>query len=400
MARYTLGTDEVIRKKSMNSFTARDISSIAPASLFLEEPYHFILMPKIHHRVVLSPYTKDIDIYHNKDFTEDQIDSNNLGDDQIIDIANTLMPLSSSGRNVKNAFLIDGKVIIYADKLLDTDLIASAEPALLELLVSLTVGANKKSIEDYLILTDAHLIKNVHKDAVGKMFIPHLHEWFDEKFPGLMVGDDAEGAEMLTMHGFKLLLSAFVNSSHGQMNLEKESIPKDGFFSIDIKEYWKSSNLSTGLSSTQIKPLTNFLRKNHKELLNMNPTPKGLKLFAGKNVLTSVVDERYDHFETVTWPIFRNHLKRFPVGCSIVLAPGQIIVDKDAHEIFGSDTVHELYYKGPEATTPKNKNTIEVLVVGDSISRDLVERMRKYFKAEFNLPINSFSTIKNDSRRG
>ena len=60
MARYQLGKTEIVRKEHHTSFDARALSSIAQGLMFLEEPYHFIKIPEIHIKLVLSPYQNDI----------------------------------------------------------------------------------------------------------------------------------------------------------------------------------------------------------------------------------------------------------------------------------------------------------------------------------------------------
>lgn len=395
MARYKLSETEIERKVASNSFTDREIGSYAQATMFLEEPYHFVENPDIDHKIVLSPFKKDtITIYSNTNFSKDQRDAALIGDAEIIDLCNTFFPDLPERKTVVEIFIADNDVVIMDGILLDPKLIEEKIEPELEFIVGLSNHKDKKTIEDYIIITEENVVKYVNEDSIGKLFIPFMGDWFDNKFPGVMVSDDADDAQKLTEYGLKLLLSLFANTSFARITLSKETLPREGLFSVDMKELAKN-DLSNGLTTKQLKPLVKFL-KGHNE--DYNPRNPSGAFFGDRNVITKPTTNTYSSFETVSWLVFVNHFQKFPMGCSIVLAPGQVIIDKKGNEILCFDDVHEIYYKGPKSMSDATKNSMSILVKGTSIDPDFMKRVGKYFKQEFSLPVKTFNTIKRVKR--
>ncbi len=395
MARYQLGKTEIVRKEHHTSFDARALSSIAQGIMFLEEPYHFIKIPEIHNKLVLSPYQNDsLDFWENKDFTSDQKLAANIPDEEIIDLGNLLLPESVTDKPVINVFLRDSNVIIINGKLIDPEAHAEKIEASLDFLVARSTNAGKIGMDQFLILKDNDEIRHIAQTGIAKAFIPFMGDWFEGKFPGLVVGDDADNAKPVTEQGFKLLLSMFGNDKHAIINLEKETLPREAYFSVNIQELAKN-DLSNGLTTKQLKPFINFL-KNEKKDLKVTHTAGGF--FAGKNVLTKVDKDSYEGYETVTWPVFVKYRDRFPLGCCISFAPGQVILDKNDREVFSYDEVHEVYYKGPTSISPVTRNSIEVIVKGKEIPTGLSMKLGKFFKEEFGIPVLSIHVIKNLER--
>ncbi|KKL17110.1 hypothetical protein LCGC14_2488830 [marine sediment metagenome] len=199
MARYKLSETEIERKVASNSFTDREIGSYAQATMFLEEPYHFVENPDIDHKIVLSPFKKDtITIYSNTNFSKDQRDAALIGDAEIIDLCNTFFPDLPERKTVVEIFIADNDVVIMDGILLDPKLIEEKIEPELEFIVGLSNHKDKKTIEDYIIITEENVVKYVNEDSIGKLFIPFMGDWFDNKFPGVMVSDDADDAQKLT----------------------------------------------------------------------------------------------------------------------------------------------------------------------------------------------------------
>ncbi len=394
MARYKLSETEILRKEAVNSFTDRELGSYASATMFLEAPYHFVENPDIDHKIVLSPHREDITVYSNEDFSDDQKDAAFLGDAEIIDICNTLFPDLPKRKSVVEFFLADTNVVIMDGILVDPKLLSEKIEPELEFLVGLSVHKDKKSVEDYIIITEDNTVRYVSQDSIGKLFIPHMGDWFENKFPGVIVSDEADDAQKLSEYGLKLLLSLFANTSHAHIKLSKETLPKEAIFSIDMKELAKN-DLSNGLTTKQLKPLVKFLKGQNEDY---NPRNPSAEFFGQRNVITKPTTNTYPSFETVSWLVFVNHYQKFPMGCSIVLAPGQIVVDKKGNEILCYDDVHEIYYKGPQSMSDETKNSMSVLVKGDSIDPDFMKRVGKYFRQEFSLPVKAFNTIKKVKR--
>jgi hypothetical protein len=395
MARYKLGKTEIDRKKAFQEFNGKEISSFAVATMFLEEPYHFVPMPQIDHKIVMSPYKQDtIDFYYNKEFTDKERDEANLGDAQIIDLCNMLFPDLPDKKTAIEVFLKDGDVVILDGELVDPSTIAEKIEPELDFIVSLSVNKNKTCVEDYLILTEDNNVKHVTNQSIGKLFIPYMGDWFEAKFPGVTTGKDADDSQEITENGLKLLLSLFVNEKHAHISLAKETLPREGKFSVNLKEL-QNGDLSNGLTTQQLNPFIKFLKGQNEDIKPRNPS---MDFFAERNVITNPLQGKYIQYETVSWLVFTNHYNRFPMGCTIVLAPGQVITDKKDNEIFCFDDVHELYYKGPEALSEHTRNSIQVLCKGDSIDNDLRKRMIKYFQQEFKLPVQSLSTVKRMER--
>lgn len=394
MARYELGKTQVQRKTALDTFTQSRISSFALGTLFLEEPYHFIPVPEIHHKVVASDFNTDsIDFYDNKSFTPDQREAVNIGDQQIIDMLNLILDDNRKTKRVNTFYLRDGDIVIVNEELVDPKTLAEKIEPTLDFLVGLSVNKDGKNAEDYLILRENHQVKYIAKSSIAKCLIPYMSDWFDAKFPGLMVDDGMEESKKLTDFGFKLVLSLFANEVKASMNLKSETLPSEAYFTVSTVSL-DENILSNGLSAKQLKPFVKFLKGENNDLVASSKS-----LFAGKNVLTELIKKTYDRYETVSWPIFVNYKERFEVGCTVVLAPGQVITDKQGHEVFNSDDVYEIYYKGPKALVANSKNTVEILVTGDSINPEMYKRTRKYFKDTFGLPLKSLSLVKDESNK-
>ncbi len=395
MARYKLAQTEIERKDSVSDFTDREIATYAHASMFLDEPYHFVEVPEIQHKIVMSPFTQEtITVYVNKHYSDDQKEACFLGDDQIIDLCNMLFPDLPERKTVLEVFLFDGDVVIIDGKLVDIRSLEDRIEPELDFIVGLSVEKNKKSVEDYLIISEENDVNYVTKDSIGKLFIPYMGDWFDAKFPGVIVGDDADDAHKTTEYGLKLLLSMFANTAHAHVVLAKETLPKEGLFSVDMKELSRN-DLSNGLSTKQLAPLIKFLKGQNEDYEPRNPSTE---FFAQKSVITNPLTNTYPSFESVSWLVFFNHRDRFPMGCSIVLAPGQVITDKKGNEILCFDDVFEIYYKGPKSMSDETKNSMSILVQGNSIDPQFMKRVSKYFKEEFSLPVKAFNTVKRVKR--
>jgi hypothetical protein len=392
MARYQLAKTEVKRIDGTIDFNAKEIADYANARTLLEEPYSLLPVPYVQFKAVLSPHLDEqISFYSRKDMSDEEETACGLGDAEIIDMANEFWKDDEKRNIVKNLWIQDGKVLFVSGgntaKVIEETLLDDIVQPTLSMLRDLSMEQRGMKISDYLIITEDNNVKHVSPNGMGKMFLPYMSDWFEAKFPSLSTSADDKESFNVTETGLKFLLKLFANEAYIQVKIEDETLPKEALFHISSKEFSKSI-LTNGLSADQLKTLSGLLKARDKR---WNFTES----YFDKDTITEIELDTppYSVFCQVTWPMFFHHKNMFPVGCEILLAPRQVILDDENNVIFSADEVYKIYYKGPDAKTEKTQNTISVIVRGKSVEHSLGVRLKKYFKEHFDLPVQSISII-------
>ena len=400
MARYRVEETEIKRYNSTIDFVAKEIADYARAQTLLEDVYYLLPVPRIQHKIVLSPHMSGtISLYVRDEMSDEEKESCFMSNDDIIDIANKHYKLVDTSHAVKNLWLIDGEVIFIGGAnnavLVDKRQYAYRIETNLRLLVDLSLKHDGKEISDYLILGDDDKISYVMPNGMGKMFLPFMADWFEDKFPGLTTSKDDDDAYVVTETGLKFLLKLFTNECFATIVMENETLPKEGIFYLSNKIF-TDSILTRTLPKKQLEIVSELLKDRNLNDWNLSES------FFDSSVITELDPDTppYKTYVEVAWHVFLHNIELFPIGCEVTLAPRQVILDKDDNLIFSSDDIYKIYYKGPDAVSPQSRNTVSIIVSDTDIKHMLHIRMKKYFKETFDIDIKAIGIKKGKKKKG
>ena len=226
----------------------------------------------------------------------------------------------------------------------------------------------------------------------AKLFVPFMLNWFELNWPGIIVAEDNENALPITQAGFRILLQMFILQHYAWVDTAKATFALRDIFHVDIPELM-SSTLGTRLNinDKQISQLLHMLPKNPYEGI-LEP-----KSYLSGGVITDVesLTEFYAHeHKDVSWEVFFRGMEYFGMGCTIYLAPRQVITDKDSNLIFSTEDVREIKYRGVNFPVKVKRESVEVTLVADEIEDDLRKRLFKFFEASMGIKVSSIRTAK------
>ena len=321
----------------------------------------------------------------------------------LVDKKDYLYPKDSAVRHLANLMADKTSVNVWLDRhqapifvstnneilLLDAELYDKADELSLDFLVESTNLAEFKVEDWFLISSDLQVWYIRNKLGLSKLFAPYMLEYFDDLWPGLMVGEDYEDGENISKLGFRTLLQMFIFNTGAHLNTSAETFAPDSQFSISIPQLI-NSDLNGGLTLTP---------KQTKQIEHMMPdrSAKATKeIFSfGKDVIANPKDisgPYKKHKNYVTWAVFTSMMEMFPIGCSIVFGPHQVILDSEEHMVFSAAEIDMIIYHGPDFILMPKQNTVDVVVKGETIDVGLRAKLIEYFDSAFDLSVHTMRT--------
>ncbi len=384
---------DIRRGSSFREFDSGEIATHVSPEIIESGDIKLVRPEKIAYKIQLSTFNRtyiDIDLCK----TLDKKDHLFPKDSAVRHLANMLADKTSVNvwldRHQAPIFLSSNSDIL----LLDAELYDKADELSLDFLVESTNLAEFKVEDWFLISSDLQVWYIRNKLGLSKLFAPYMLEQFDDLWPGLMVGEDYEDGENISKLGFRTLLQMFIFHTGAHLNTSAETFPPDAQFSISIPQLI-NSDLNGGLTLTP---------KQTKQLEHMMPdrsAKANKEVFSfGKNVISNPKDisEPYkEHKNYVTWAVFTSMMEMFPIGCSVVFGPNQIVLDSEERMVFSTTEIELIIYHGPDFVLTPKRNTIDVVVKGDTINVDLRARLIEYFDSSFDLSVHTMRTEGNAS---
>jgi hypothetical protein len=147
------------------------------------------------------------------------------------------------------------------------------------------------------------------------------------------------------------------------------------------------------ISSTELEksPLGNFPDSLFKNFDSVLPTETLARViddkeiewskdgFFDRKLLTDVeIDEDVNFFTEASWPVFYNCWSKFLIGCKVILAPNEVILDSTNSPVFSTEDVEFINFYGREAPEVPKRLTVEIYVK-ENIEPAFVGRVKKFF---------------------
>jgi len=346
--------------------------------------------PKIAFKVELSSYNRNkIDVLRCKSLGKDIIPPS---DKEILEISEIF---ADEAKTINVWLGINGMpyFISSADgaKLIDMTLYEKAEPMTIEFLKEMSLSKKDKDIENYYVVSseaDVYYLRD--KNGLSKLFIPHMLEWFDKYFPGLMVADEHENGTKISKLGFRILLQMFILETWAFVNTAPETFSPQHKFTVAIPELIDSV-LGGGLKLAERQ--TKQLEKMSSLKTSLSPIDRS---FFPDNIISNPHDLEdevsFNEHMKCTWHVFLTNLDFFPIGCDVYLAPNEVIVDKNSNLIFSDSDVLKIIYHGKSFVLPEKADTVDIVVRGNIVDNDLRARIAKYFNEYLDLTLHTIRT--------
>lgn len=372
-------------KKSHSEFNITEPGKHLNQDIIENGEIKLLNMDEIYYKVELATYNRQkIVVEHCKTLSDKEVDPPDeehvkglmrlFAEDKTINIwlNSAFDPMYTSSTN--GGRLLDMKYWEEADRLNIKDLVKNSVEKDFEI-ANVAIVSSSGSL---------YYIRD--NDGMAKLFVPFMMEWFEEKFPGLTVDDSHKNCAKISKLGFRMLLQMYIFSTFGWLNTAPVTFQLGSEFSVSIPALIESS-LSGGiaLGDNQLKQLAHMLPVRAKISTKDSP-------FFSDKIITDPknIDVSFTEHAECTWYTFISAMEMFPTGCTIHLAPSQIIVDDDDHEVFSEYDVASLIYHGPNFVLPDKQNTLDIVVCGNSIDNSLRTRMVKYFDKFFDLSISAW----------
>lgn len=372
-------------KKSFQRFDISEPGKHLSQNIVQDEDIRLVEMDNIFYKIEMSTFNRNkIEVSSCKDLKDEQLDPPDE------DVVRAFVDVFAESKTI-NLWLNENHDPMYVSgtnsaRLLDMTKYKDADKLNLEDLVNKSVDKDFDMSLWALVSESGDLYYLRDTNTMSKLFIPFMLEWFDDRFPEVMVDKSDANGVTISKLGFRLLLQMFIFSAHGFTNTAPVTFQANSEFEVSIPEVMESS-LGGGIQLTdnQLKQLLHMLPVKAK----ISSSNKG---FFDSSIISdpSNIKVSFSTHANCTWYVFSSAMEMFPTSCTIYLAPGQIIVDDENDEVFSEFDVASILYRGPAFVLPNEKNSIQVVVKGNSIDTGLRTRMISYFEENFDLPITTW----------
>lgn len=371
----------IIETTAYKTFNAEELGSHLSSDDVAENDIRIVeTFPAVVFKLALNSYTRET-------IRVEKCNCSKCKDIDFIDHAQILQMANIYADEDKNVYIFTDKdgdpLFISAGtstnnvEIIDITVYETLPEINLKWLVDKSVDKEFK-VENMAFLDQDNKVYYIREAGFAKLFVPFMFDWFELSWPGIIVDKDNENALPITQAGFRILLQMFILQSYAWVDTAKATFALRDIFYLDIPELM-SSTLGTRL---------NISDKQISQLLHMLPTkpyvgilePKGQ--FSG-GVITDYESMEYfaDEHQNVSWEVFFRGMEYFGMGCTILLAPNQIIVDKDSNLIFSTEDVKEIKYRGPNFPTETKRESVEIAIFSAEIDDDLRKRLFKFFES-------------------
>lgn len=378
-------------KDNYRELNAEEVCTYTSPEQILTENFFLLPFPKIVAKITVSPYLQNLAVSVDPRYKEKIA----LPDAQeIVDIANEFFQVSK----VTKLFLDESGEIIFEDssgdlKLVHVDTAEFAEELTLEKLIKLSVDKDF-DLADYCLITAEGDAKYLRDGALSKFFVPHMFDWLAIKYPNIMAPPKmSEDIIKMSEAGFYTMLAAFISQNYGYAPINGVYFPEAVIPSLFVSEML-DTNLYPRLQAKQLKDVSirinNILGKDIvRNVRAKNPPIAG---FFPPTCITDVdsftKNQEFIQHEFVTWSVFLNCKENFPLGCTVIFAPSQIVVDDNDELIFLADDVAKIKYYGNSSPNEDRRNTAVIVQTGDTLNHTKTETLRKYLEEELNIKVS------------
>ena len=235
-------------------------------------------------------------------------------------------------------------------------------------------------------------------------------------------------AQFITDSGLRVLLSYFIAlHSKSILPLALCILPESYLFAVSLDGYMSSPFGVDGLPNDLTRDFTKMMPRLSGEgqrVITISPessaSPSAESVVVGKNTisdeaLTEIVKSRISNprspfysggiitdtnikdslneFVSMSWTSFLSCIEQVTVGCSIFMAPGEVVLDDVGHIIFSETDFPLIHYHGPKNELAYKRNSIDILYSGEKINESALSNLRELFKRLFDVKIQSVSPV-------
>lgn len=414
-----MGKPEVCFDAYYSAFDSDDVSPSADWKDVEQRKLKLYTAPKIAWKMSVSGYSPNrISVSKNKDFPEK--DTERPDEDMMRTLHQQYL---QSGKclylyldaNAYPVFFGDKSALISTEK----DFYDSLPELSLEVLGDLVDNLDKNIKTTYLI-GPRDLVYHIRKTSVGKLFHPFMLDWIEKAYPTLREPGDA--AQFITDSGLRVLLSYFIAlHTKSIIPLGLCALPESYLFAVSLDGYMSSPFGVDGLPTELTKDITKMMFRGEQKVVLIPPVTPPVsesKVAIGSNVisdatLTEIVKSRIsnpktpffdggmltdtnikdslDEFVSMSWISFLSCIEQVTVGCTVFMAPGEVVLDDVGHIIFSEQDFPLIHYHGPKNELIYKRNSIDVVYNGPKINDQAVANLRELFKRMFNVKIQSIT---------
>lgn len=378
-------------KDNYRELNAEEVCGYASPEHILTETFFLLEFPKIVAKITVSPYLQNLCVSVDPRYKEKIA----LPDAQdLVDLSNEFYDVTA----VTKLYLDENGEIIFEDssgdlKLVHVDTADFAEELTLEKLVKLSVDKTF-SLSDYCLITAEGDAKYLRDGALSKFFVPHMFDWLTIKYPNLLAPPKmSQDIIKMSEAGFYTMLASFISQNYGYAPITGVFFPEAVIPSLFVSEML-DTNLYPRLQATQLKDISirinNILDKDViKNVRAKNPPVAG---FFPPDCITDMdsftKDQDFIKHEIVTWSVFLNCHENFPLGCTVIFAPSQIITDDNDELIFVGDDVGKIKYYGNSSPNEDRRNTAVIVQSSNTLNNTKTDKLRKYLEEELNIKVS------------
>lgn len=381
--------------------------------------------PKIAWKMSVSGYSPDrISISKNKDFPEK--DTERPDEDMLRDLHKQFLQAGKClylylDANAVPLFFGDKTAMIAIEK----DFYNSLPELSLEILCDF-INDLEKNIKTTYFIGPRDSVYHVRKTSIGKLFYPFMIDWIEDVYPTFREPGDA--AQFITDSGLRILLSYFIAlHSKSIIPLGLCALPENYLFVVSLDGYMSSPFGVDGLPNDLTRDFTKMMPRlsgDGQRVITIPPANSSSTIESnaviGSSVipdeaLTEIVKSRMsnpkhpfytggvitetnikdslDEFVSMSWTSFLSCIEQVKVGCSIFMAPGEVVLDDVGHIIFSEQDFPLIHYHGPNNELAYKRNSIDVIYTGSKINEQTLSNLRELFKRMFNVKIQSVTPV-------
>jgi hypothetical protein len=279
-----------------------------------------------------------------------------------------------------------------------------------------------KNVKEFCFVGPSSSIHYARKVSLPRLFYPFLLDYIEERYPTLR--EPGEAQQFISESALRILLTFFISWKTGIfLPMASCSIPESYLFAVSLDGYLDSPFGVDGLPPELTKDFTKMMPKlpavNKPDVAASSPAV-ATNVSTGKSIVSNpslieVVKHRasspispfynpevitdtnikdsIDTFVSMSWVSFIACAEQIKIGCSIFLAPGEVVLDDAEHILFSEEEFPLIFYHGPEFELAYKKNTIDVCYTGNRIDTNALANLREYFMKMFNAPIQSVTPV-------
>ena len=426
-----MGEPQVIFDPGYTTYDMEDICSFLDWKEHDARKLKLFKSPRIAWKITISGYAPDrISVSKNKDIAEKDLERPDE------DTIRQLHKKYLQPQKCLYLYLdVNGFPLFFGDK----NAMVAADENFYDTLPNLTVDDLSdfvkdldKSIKEICFVGPSSSIYYARKTNLPRLFYPFLLDYIEERYPTLR--EPGEAQQFISESALRILLTFFISWKTGVfLPMTSCSIPESYLFAVSLDGYLDSPFGVDGLPSeltkdfTKMMPKLSVINKPDGEITDVSRTasstdgainvstgksvvsnPDLIEIvkhrasspassFYSKDVITDTnIKDSIDTFVNMSWVSFVACAEQIKVGCSIFLAPGEVVLDDAEHILFSEEEFPLIFYHGPEFELAYKKNTIDVCYRGNRIDTDALANLREYFNKVFNVPIQSVTPVSNN----